>query len=82
MIPARRGWSGEISDVLAEDTFVLDAYRKHVAERAEMGIDPKPLSAEQVAELVELLKQPPAGEEEFILYLISNRVPPGVDEVA
>ena len=61
---------------------MLDAYRKHVAERAEMGIDPKPLSAEQVAELVELLKQPPAGEEEFILDLISNRVPPGVDEAA
>jgi aconitate hydratase 2/2-methylisocitrate dehydratase len=61
---------------------VLDAYRQHVAERAEQGVVPKPLSAEQVAELVELLKNPPAGEEEFILELISDRVPPGVDEAA
>ena len=61
---------------------MLDAYRQHVAERAEQGIVPKPLNAEQVAELIELLKNPPAGEEEFILDLISNRVPPGVDEAA
>ncbi|MAY56107.1 MAG: bifunctional aconitate hydratase 2/2-methylisocitrate dehydratase [Gammaproteobacteria bacterium] len=61
---------------------VLEAYRKHVAERAELGIVPKPLDAAQVAELVELLKAPPAGEEEFILDLITNRVPAGVDEAA
>lgn len=61
---------------------MLEAYRKHVAERAEQGIVPKPLSAEQVAELVELLKSPPAGEAEFILDLLSNRVPAGVDEAA
>lgn len=61
---------------------MLEAYRKHVAERAEQGIVPKPLSAEQVAGLIELLKSPPAGEEEFILDLISNRVPAGVDEAA
>ncbi len=53
-----------------------------MAERAEQGVVPKPLSAEQVAELVELLKAPPAGEEEFILDLLSNRVPAGVDEAA
>jgi len=61
---------------------VLEAYRAHVAERAEQGIPPKPLSAEQVADLVELLKNPPAGEEDFILELLSERVPPGVDEAA
>ncbi|MBL4821144.1 MAG: bifunctional aconitate hydratase 2/2-methylisocitrate dehydratase [Gammaproteobacteria bacterium] len=61
---------------------MLEAYRKHVAERAELGVVPKPLSAEQVADLIELLKAPPASEEEFILDLISNRVPPGVDEAA
>jgi len=61
---------------------LLEAYRNHVAERAEQGVVPKPLSAEQVAELVELLKAPPAGEEEFILDLLSNRVPAGVDEAA
>src|SRR5690606_8075491 len=61
---------------------VLDAYRKHVAERSEQGIVPKPLDAAQVAALVELLKNPPAGEEAFLLDLISNRVPAGVDEAA
>ena len=35
-----------------------------------------------MAQLVELLKNPPAGEEQFLLELISNRVPPGVDEAA
>ena len=61
---------------------MLEAYREHVAERAEQGIVPKPLSAEQVAGLVELLKSPPAGEEEFLMDLLSNRVPAGVDEAA
>jgi aconitate hydratase 2 / 2-methylisocitrate dehydratase len=61
---------------------LLEAYRKHVTERAEQGIVPKPLSAEQVAGLVELLKSPPAGEEEFLMDLLSNRVPAGVDEAA
>ena len=61
---------------------MLEAYRKHAAERAEQGIVPKSLSAEQVAGLVELLKSPPAGEEEFLMDLLSNRVPAGVDEAA
>jgi aconitate hydratase 2/2-methylisocitrate dehydratase len=61
---------------------VLEAHREHVAERAELGVVPKPLSAEQVADLIELLKTPAPGEEAFILDLISNRVPAGVDEAA
>ncbi len=61
---------------------MLEAYRQHVEERAAEGVPPKPLNAEQVAALVELLKNPPAGEEEFILDLLTNRVPPGVDEAA
>lgn len=61
---------------------MLEAYRKHVAERAEQGIVPKPLDAEQTAQLVELLKNPPQGEEEFIVDLLCNRVPPGVDDAA
>jgi len=61
---------------------MLEQYRKHVAERAAEGIVPKPLDAEQVAALVELIKNPPAGEQEFILDLIANRVPAGVDEAA
>ncbi|MCU7553102.1 bifunctional aconitate hydratase 2/2-methylisocitrate dehydratase [Alteromonas sp. ASW11-19] len=61
---------------------MLEEYRKHVEERAAEGIPPKALTAEQVAGLVELLKNPPAGEEEYLLELISERVPPGVDEAA
>ncbi|WGV99863.1 bifunctional aconitate hydratase 2/2-methylisocitrate dehydratase [Vibrio sp. YMD68] len=61
---------------------MLEAYRKHVAERAAEGVVPRPLNAEQVAGLVELLKNPPQGEEEFILDLLENRIPPGVDEAA
>ena len=61
---------------------VLEAYRKHVEERAALGIVPQPLNAEQTAGLVDLLKNPPAGEEEFLLDLLTNRVPPGVDEAA
>ncbi|MGR4068439.1 bifunctional aconitate hydratase 2/2-methylisocitrate dehydratase [Billgrantia sp. C5P2] len=61
---------------------MLEAYRQHVEERATEGVPPKPLNAEQAAALIELLKNPPAGEEEFILDLLTNRVPPGVDEAA
>nr|WP_224746124.1 bifunctional aconitate hydratase 2/2-methylisocitrate dehydratase [Neiella litorisoli] len=61
---------------------VLDAYRSHVEERASQGVVPKPLNAEQTAQLVELIKNPPAGEEDFLLELLSQRVPPGVDEAA
>jgi aconitate hydratase 2/2-methylisocitrate dehydratase len=61
---------------------VLEAYRRHVEERAELGIVPKPLDVEQTTSLIELLKNPPAGEEDFLLDLISNRIPAGVDEAA
>ncbi|UDL07324.1 bifunctional aconitate hydratase 2/2-methylisocitrate dehydratase [Marinobacter sp. CA1] len=61
---------------------MLEAYREHVAERAALGIPPKPLNAEQTAALVELLKNPPAGEEETLVELLENRIPPGVDEAA
>ncbi|MCF7504887.1 MULTISPECIES: bifunctional aconitate hydratase 2/2-methylisocitrate dehydratase [Vibrio] len=61
---------------------MLEAYRKHVEERAAEGVVPRPLDAEQVAGLVELLKNPPQGEEEYLLDLLENRIPPGVDEAA
>ncbi|XDZ52563.1 bifunctional aconitate hydratase 2/2-methylisocitrate dehydratase [Neisseriaceae bacterium CLB008] len=61
---------------------MLEAYRAHVAERAALGIVPLPLSAQQTEQLVELLKNPPAAEGEFLVDLISNRVPPGVDDAA
>ena len=60
----------------------LDSYRAHVAERAALGTVPLPLSAQQTAELVELLKNPPAGEGEFLVDLLTHRVPPGVDDAA
>jgi aconitate hydratase 2/2-methylisocitrate dehydratase len=61
---------------------MLEQYRKHVTERAAEGVVPKPLDVEQVALLVELLKQPPAGEDAFLLDLLENRIPAGVDEAA
>ncbi len=61
---------------------MLEQYREHVAERAAEGIVPQPLNADQVAGLVELIKRPPVGEEKFILDLLINRVPAGVDEAA
>ncbi|MBB1089283.1 bifunctional aconitate hydratase 2/2-methylisocitrate dehydratase [Lysobacter sp. SG-8] len=61
---------------------MLEAYRHHASERAALGIPPLPLTAQQTAEVIELLKAPPAGEEAFLLDLISNRVPAGVDEAA
>tara|TARA_R110001583_G_scaffold15603_6_gene64158 strand:+ start:3031 stop:5628 length:2598 start_codon:yes stop_codon:yes gene_type:complete len=61
---------------------VLEAYRKHVEERAALGIVPQPLNAEQTAALVELLKNPPKGEDTYLVDLLENRIPPGVDEAA
>ncbi len=61
---------------------MLEAYRQHVAERAALGIPAKPLDDAQTADLVELLKNPPAGEEAFLVDLLENRIPAGVDQAA
>ena len=61
---------------------MLVEYREHVNKRKSQNIPPKPLNADQTSDLVKLLKNPPKGEENFLLDLISNRVPPGVDEAA
>lgn len=61
---------------------MLQAYRQHVAERAALGIPPLPLDAKQTADVIELIKNPPAGEEAFLLDLLTHRVPPGVDDAA
>ena len=61
---------------------MLTAYRDHVAERAKLGIPPLPLSAQQTGELIELLKNPPKGEEKTLVDLITHRVPAGVDDAA
>ncbi len=61
---------------------MLEAYRAHVAERAALGIPPLPLTARQTEELVALLNDPPPGEEQTLLELITYRVPAGVDDAA
>jgi aconitate hydratase 2/2-methylisocitrate dehydratase len=61
---------------------MLEAYQTHVEERAALGIPPLPLSAEQTSAVCELLKQPPAGQEEYLLELLRDRVPPGVDQAS
>ncbi|RVU82130.1 bifunctional aconitate hydratase 2/2-methylisocitrate dehydratase [Leucothrix sargassi] len=61
---------------------MLENYRKHVENRAAQGIVPQPLNEQQTADLVELLKNPPAGEEATLVDLLENRIPPGVDQAA
>ena len=61
---------------------MLEAYRQHVAERAALGIPPLPLTAQQTADLIELLKAPPAGEGAALVELMTHRVPAGVDDAA
>ena len=61
---------------------MLKEYKAHVKERAKLGITPLPLNAEQVASLVEIIKEPPSGEEDFVLDLLTNRTPAGVDPAA
>ncbi|MFB6348859.1 bifunctional aconitate hydratase 2/2-methylisocitrate dehydratase [Moraxella sp. ZJ142] len=61
---------------------MLEQYRAHVEERAALGVPPQPLTDAQTADLVELLKNPPAGEEAYLVDLLENRVPAGVDQAA
>ena len=61
---------------------MLQAYVEHVAERAALGIPPLPLTAKQTADVIEMIKSAPAKEENFLLDLLTHRVPPGVDDAA
>jgi aconitate hydratase 2/2-methylisocitrate dehydratase len=61
---------------------MLQAYVDHVAERAALGIPPLPLTAKQTAELIELMKTPAVAEADFLLNLLTHRVPAGVDDAA
>jgi aconitate hydratase 2/2-methylisocitrate dehydratase len=61
---------------------VLDSYREHVEQRRAQGLPPLPLDARQVADLIELIKNPPIGENDTLMDLLVNRVPPGVDQAA
>jgi aconitate hydratase 2/2-methylisocitrate dehydratase len=63
-------------------TDLLPTYRAAAAERQALGIPPLPLTAPQTQSLCELLQAPPVGEEAFLLELLSERIPPGVDEAA
>ena len=58
---------------------MLEAYRTRAHQRAALNVPPLPLDAEQTAALCDLLKNPPAGEEDFLLELLCDRIPPGVD---
>ena len=61
---------------------MLESYRAHVEERAALGIPPLPLSVDQTTALIELLKNPPVGEEDYLVELLIHRVPAGVDDAA
>ncbi len=66
---------------MSATTFLAD-YRAAAAEREALGVPPLPLTAGQTADLTELLAAPPAGEEAVLKHLLSERIPPGVDEAA
>ncbi|WP_298439407.1 bifunctional aconitate hydratase 2/2-methylisocitrate dehydratase [Geobacter sp.] len=61
---------------------MIEAYLAHEAERKAQGIPALPLNPEQAADLCNLLENPPAGKEEFLLHLLKERVSPGVDPAA
>jgi aconitate hydratase 2/2-methylisocitrate dehydratase len=61
---------------------MLKEYHQHTEQRAQLGIPPLPLDAQQTSALCELLKNPPKGEEEVLLNLLRDRIPPGVDAAA
>jgi len=61
---------------------MLAEYQQHTQERAQLSIPPLPLDAVQTSKLCELLKNPAPGTEELLLYLLRDRIPPGVDQAA
>jgi len=71
-----------MENIPMENTKMLEQYRQHLAERAQLGIPALPLDAKQTSELCELLKNPPKGQEDILLHLLSDRVSPGVDPAA
>jgi aconitate hydratase 2/2-methylisocitrate dehydratase len=61
---------------------LLADYRKHTQERAKLGVPPLALTANQVAQLVELLKSNPIEDVDFVMELFTQKVPAGVDDAA
>lgn len=61
---------------------ILESYQNHITERQKQGIPPLPMNAEQVKALSVLVFDPPQGQEDFILELLKDHIPPGVDPAA
>lgn len=61
---------------------LLEDYKKHTQERAELGVPPLALTADQVAQLVELLKASPVEDADYAIELFTQQVPAGVDDAA
>lgn len=61
---------------------MLEVYYQKAEERKKLGIPPLPLTPEETAEVCQLLENPPAGKEEELVYLLEQRVSPGVDPAA
>ena len=61
---------------------MLNAYSKLAAEREAQGVPALPLTAEQTKDLTQLLENPPTDQKQILLELLSDRIPPGVDEAA
>jgi aconitate hydratase 2/2-methylisocitrate dehydratase len=61
---------------------MLNAYSKLAAEREAQGVPALPLTAEQTKDLTQLLENPPTDGRQFLLHLLIDRIPPGVDEAA
>ena len=61
---------------------MLNAYSKLAADREAQGVPALPLTAEQTKDLTQLLENPPTDQKQILLELLSDRIPPGVDEAA
>jgi aconitate hydratase 2/2-methylisocitrate dehydratase len=61
---------------------LIEEYKAHTAQRAELGVPPLALTAEQTAQLVELLKATPIEDKEYAIDMFENKVPAGVDDAA
>ena len=61
---------------------LLKDYHNHVNERENDKIPPLPLNAEQTNVVIELLERVDKSQGDYLINLLTNRVPPGVDEAA
>ncbi|HAR35338.1 MAG TPA: bifunctional aconitate hydratase 2/2-methylisocitrate dehydratase [Acidobacteria bacterium] len=61
---------------------MLEGYYQKAQEREKQGIPPLPLNPQETEELSQLLENPPADKEQELLYLLEQRISPGVDPAA